>query len=65
MLKPVPARFTKKGIIMGGPPAILLGILAETRYAPIQVGESIIPSFAGLGMALDAETIKETIELFF
>jgi S1-C subfamily serine protease len=65
VLKPVPARFTKKGIIMGGSPAILLGMLAETRYAPIRVGEGVILSFAGLGLAFDAETIKETIELFF
>jgi len=65
VLKPVPARFTRKGITMGSPPVILLGILSETRYAPIKIGKNVIPSFAGLGLAFDAETIKETIELFF
>lgn len=44
---------------------LLLGILAETRFAPVKTKTDDIPSFAGLGMALDASTIRETIEMFF
>lgn len=51
--------------MMGVPQPVLLGIIAETRYAPIETREGNIPSFAGLGLAFDAETVKETIELFF
>jgi hypothetical protein len=43
-------------------PPFLLGIIAETRYAPVSEYQK---SFAGLGLAFDAETIAETIELFF
>jgi hypothetical protein len=51
---------------MGFSPPLLLGIIAETTYAPIPISErDYIPSFAGLGLAFDAETVKETIELFF
>jgi hypothetical protein len=46
-------------------PPYLVGIVAETRYAPIRTPTGTIPSFAGLGLAFDGATIKETIELFF
>ena len=65
ILKPVTGRFVGDNIMMGAPQPYLLGILAETRFAPIKVGNVTIPSFAGLGLAFDAVTIKETIELFF
>ena len=65
VLKPTTGRFVKGKIVMGFPPAILLGIVAETRYAPVQTPKGDIPSFAGLGLAFDAETVRETIELFF
>ena len=39
--------------------------MAETKYAPVQTGQGDSWSYAGLGLAFDAETIKETIELFF
>ena len=65
ILKPVTGRFVGNNIMMGVPQPYLLGILAETRFAPIRVGNVTIPSFAGLGLAYDASTIKETIELFF
>jgi S1-C subfamily serine protease len=65
VLKPTTGRFVKDKILLGLSPAILLGIVAETRYAPIRTPEGYIPSFAGLGLAFDAETVKETIELFF
>jgi hypothetical protein len=42
-----------------------LASIAETRYAPIETQEGNIPSFAGLGLAFDAKTVKEPINLFF
>lgn len=65
VLKPVTGRYVKGAILMGSTPAILLGIIAETRYAPVHTAAGDIPSFAGLGLAFYAETIRETIELFF
>ncbi len=65
VLKPVIGRVVGDSIQMGTPPPILLGIVAETRYAPIRTTAGEIPSFAGLGLAFDAETVRETIELFF
>ncbi|GAH41008.1 unnamed protein product [marine sediment metagenome] len=65
ILKPTIGRFVRDGIEMGRVPMLLLGIVAETKYAPIPMSEGVIPSFAGLGLAFDAETVKETIELFF
>jgi len=66
VLKPTIGRFVKGDIVMGFSPPLLLGIIAETRYAPIPISErDYILSFAGLGLAFDAETVKETIELFF
>ena len=65
ILKPTPSRLINGAMVTAYVPALLLGIVAETRYAPIQVGTNSIPSFAGLGLAFHAETIKETIELFF
>jgi hypothetical protein len=47
-----------------GTPAFLLGIIAETRHAPISTPAGVYPSFAGLGLAFDAGTIRDTIELF-
>lgn len=65
VLKPTPGRFVKGNIVMGAPQPVLLGIMAETRYAPVRTPAGTIPSFAGLGLAFDAETVRETIELFF
>lgn len=65
VLKPVVGRHVKNSIQLGLAPSVLLGIVAETKYAPVEVKQRIIPSFAGLGLAFDVETIKETIELFF
>ena len=50
---------------MGAPQLVLLGIVSETGYAPVRTPTGTIPSFAGLGLAFDAETVRETIELFF
>ena len=65
VLKPVIGRQVKNSIVLGTAPPVLLGIVAETKYAPVQVTGGAIPGFAGLGLAFDAETVRETIELFF
>jgi S1-C subfamily serine protease len=65
VLKPVIGRQVGNAIQLGTAPPVLLGIVAETKYAPVQVGQGIIPGFAGLGLAFEVETIRETIELFF
>jgi hypothetical protein len=65
VLKPVIGRIQGNTILMGAAPPVLLGIVAETKYAPVQLGTGVIPSFAGLGLVFDVETIHETIELFF
>jgi len=65
VLKPVIGRIQGNTIMMGAALPVLLGIVAETKYAPVKLGSGAIPGFAGLGLAFEAETIKETIELFF
>ena len=64
ILKPVTGRHQNNAIVMGATPPVLLGIVAETRYAPISAGERIVPGFAGLGFAFDVETIIEVMDLF-
>lgn len=65
VLKPITGRVVKGVLQLGGVPPLLLGIIADTMYAPVKTEKWEIPSFAGLGLAFNAETIKETIELFF
>jgi hypothetical protein len=65
VLKPIFGRKVKDSIMGGLPAPILLGIVAEAKYAPVQTGQGDSWSYAGLGLAFDAETVKETIELFF
>jgi hypothetical protein len=65
ILKPVIGRLIKRSIYLTVAPPVLLGIVAETYYAPIRQETGIIPGFAGLGLAFDAQTVKETVELFF
>ncbi len=65
VLKPISGRTVKGNLQLGSVPQLLLGIIAETMYAPMKMEKWEIPSFAGLGLAFDAETIQETIELFF
>jgi hypothetical protein len=65
VLKPASFRYVKNQLQMGTNTRLLLGIIAETRYAPIVTPSFDFQSFAGLGLAFDADIIKETIELFF
>jgi len=56
----------KGSIAIGGSrPALLLGILAEAEYAQLKTESHETLSYAGLGLALDASTISETVDLFF
>jgi len=65
ILKPVIGRKVGREIRMETAPPVLLGIVAETKYVPLETDLGAIPSFAGLGLAFDVEAIFETVELFF
>jgi len=66
VLKPAIGRVVK-GVIQANRPAppLLLGIVAETQLANVQTARGIVTSLADLGVVFDAETVKETVELFF
>jgi len=64
VLKPVMGRKVGKEWQMKTAKPYLLGILSETRFAPIKTKVGNLPGFAGLGFVFDAITIKEVIELF-
>lgn len=64
VLKPLSTRYFHEKIKMQTFPQIVLGIIAESRYAPIRTPTSDFLSYAGLGLAFDGETIIETINLF-
>lgn len=64
ILRPISGRYIHGKIDSNIAPAYLLGIITETYYAPVETTKWRASSFAGLGLALDAETILETIELF-
>jgi len=65
VLKPSTSRVVGTDTIMGIFPPLLLGIIAETRFSWIPTPSGAVPSYAGLGLAFDADTIRETIEMFF
>jgi len=65
LLKPVSGRIIRGNVVLSVPPPLLLGIIAETKYTPVPATTAPAIGFANLGLAFDAETIKETIELFF
>lgn len=64
VLKPVIGRQQGNTIVMGTAKPVLLGIVAETRFAPITAGTGVVPGFAGLGLAFELETIVETLDIF-
>lgn len=64
VLKPVTGRFQGGNIMMGATEPVLLGIIAETRFAPIKTSAGTTPGFAGLGLAFEVETIVETLNRF-
>ena len=61
VLKPTPARRIGNNTVIGEAPPVLLGIVAETRFAPVGNLNSL--GFAGLGLAFDVETIVEVLDL--
>lgn len=66
VLKPIIGRLKHNTIEMNIPKPYLLGIVAETRFAPIQLTATMHTlGYADLGLAFDSSKIKETIELFF
>jgi hypothetical protein len=44
---------------------LLLGIISETGYLPRRTPTGHVSSFTGLALAFNADTIRETVELFF
>ncbi|HCX31780.1 MAG TPA: hypothetical protein DHU55_18725 [Blastocatellia bacterium] len=64
VLKPVIGRQQANTIMMGTVHPVLLGIVAETRFAAIDTGAGVIPGFAGLGFVFDVEAIVEVLDLF-
>lgn len=65
VIKPATIRFVRGQMVMQTFSRVFLGIIAETRYAPIVTRDTDFLSFAGLGLAFNADTIKETFELFY
>ena len=65
VLKPVIGRKVKDKIEMGTATPYLLGIVSATETAAIRMEGYAFATLAGLGIAYDASTIQETIELFF
>jgi len=65
VLKPVVGRRVHDDVVLEPAPPVLLGIMAETKYAPERDGRDEVPGFTGLGLAFEAETIEETIDMFF
>jgi hypothetical protein len=64
VLKPTPSRLINGAMAVIQVPPLLLGIIAETKYAPLRTPFGTMQAFADLGLAFDVETIKETLELF-
>jgi len=64
VLKPITGRQIGDNIVMGGVMPVLLGTVAETRFAPINTAGGAIPGFAGLGFAFEVETVQEVLNLF-
>jgi Trypsin-like peptidase domain len=64
ILKPTLGRNVKDKYLVEKFPSILLGMVSEMRYGIITDSISDFKSFANLGLVCNADTIKETIELF-
>jgi hypothetical protein len=64
ILKPTLGRYIKDKYLVEKFPPILLGMVSEMRYGIIRDSISDFKSFANLGLVCNADTIKETIELF-
>jgi len=65
VLKPVVGRNVRNRIVMRTATPYLLGIVSAGRIAQLEIEESLYPALADLGIAYNASTIRETIELFY
>lgn len=65
VLKPVNSRLVGSTIQMGTAKPYLLGIISTTQIVTVGDRVKSFNSLAGLGTAIDATQIRETIELFF
>lgn len=65
ILKPVVGRVVKNSIMLAIAPALLLGIIAETKYVTVGTPAGERETLPGIALAFDASTIKEVIESFF
>jgi Trypsin-like peptidase domain len=66
ILKPTMFRELEEGRVADYFPPLILGLVAETRMAFLaEHYRDIYYSYANLGLAFDAETITETINLFY
>ncbi len=54
-----------KGITFGKRPNLILGVVSEARVAIVESSIGDYPNLSGLALAIDADTISETIEQFF
>jgi len=54
-----------KGITFGRRPNLILGVVSEARVVIIESPIGDYPNLSGLALAVDADTIRETIEQFF
>lgn len=65
LFAPPAGYFSEHGLTLGSRAPYILGIVSESRVAIIQSEIGDYPNLSGLALAFDAETIIETIELFF
>ncbi len=65
VLKPIVGRKIGEKIEMETVEPYLLGIVSATQLASIRIADQRFPTLAGLGIVFDAETVRETVELFF
>lgn len=65
ILKPVVGRVVKNNIMLATAPALLLGIISETKYVTIGTPDGERVALPGIALAFDASTIRKVIESFF
>lgn len=69
-LKPITGRAVGNAYIMGAPPPVFLGLVTQGAHVPIDIatidkGAHKLDWWAGLGVVVRAEAVRETVELFF
>jgi hypothetical protein len=64
ILKPTLGRYTKNSYLVDQFQPVLLGIVSGMRFAIIRDKRSEFQALANLGVVYNADTIRETIDLF-